>query len=240
MLEPGDDWVAAVLHAVAAAGPNDGDIVVVASKPISRAQDRFVDLDGVQPSADALDLANRVDKDPALVQLILDESTQVSRASSGVLIVRHRLGHVCANAGIDSSNARPNSTAGRWVILLPSSPSAAAADLRHAIRARLRRDVGVIVSDSLGRPFRLGSVGTAIGTAGVESLRDRRGSTDLHGRTLEHTEVAVADAIAAAADLLAGQADEATPAVLVRGMQAPRRLVAIEATHRAADRDLYA
>ena len=223
IVQPGDDLPALLCNALAQAGVElrgDGDVLVVTSKILSRAEDRFVDLSSVQPSARAHELAARTHKDPRSCELILRESSEVSRAAPNVLVVRHRLGFVSANAGIDESNGRPASDGrGPWVLLLPLDPDGSARAIRVAVRARFGVDVGVLVTDSHGRPFRIGSVGVAIGVAGLPALWDQRGRVDLQGRALEVTVTALADQIAAAADLVAGQADEGRPLVLVRGLR---------------------
>lgn len=223
VLQPGADVGAAVWAGLAQAEIvlADGDVLVIASKLLSRAGDRFVDLCQIAPSDKARALADQVDKDPRLVELILRESVAVSRAAPGVLIVRHRLGFVSANAAIDQSNSRPEYArpgSGPWVLLIPDDPDADARRLRAELEARSGVTVGVIVSDSLGRPFRLGTVGAAIGVAGVPAVNDQRGRSDLFGRPLEHTETALADQIAAAADLVAGQSDEGRGVVHMRGI----------------------
>jgi coenzyme F420-0:L-glutamate ligase/coenzyme F420-1:gamma-L-glutamate ligase len=198
-----------------------------------------VDLTQVTPSARAVALAAEIGKDARQVELILSESAAVSRRAPGVLVVRHRLGFVVANAGIDLSNAQPPGAApgsGPWALLLPSDPDRAAADIRRALGDRL----GVVVSDSFGRPFRLGTVGVAIGSAGLPPLWDRRGEPDLFGRRLENTITALADQVAAAADLVAGQANEGRPLVLVRGLVYPPSDETARALERRPAEDLYA
>lgn len=221
----------------------DGDIVAVTSKLYSRAQGRFVLLDDVEITPDAEKIAVAVDKDPALVSLILSESTAISRQRPGVLIVRNKLGIVCANAGIDRSNAlpadAPEHTRGQWALLLPANPDADAQGLREAVRERFGVNIGVVITDSHGRPFRHGTVGLAIGAAGLPALDPHEGRHDLDGRPLEVTLTAVADQVAAAADLVAGQADEGTPVVIVRGFRAHGEGTARELI-RDADKDLYA
>jgi len=197
----------------------DGDILVLAQKIVSKAEDRLVRLADVTPSAEADDLARRCDKDPRLVQLILSESDEVMRAQPGVLIVRHRLGLVLANAGIDQSNIDHED--GAAALLLPRDPDASCYALRAELSTRTGRNVSVIIADSLGRAWRNGTVGTAIGAAGLPALLDLRGRADLHGRPLETSELGLADEIAAAASLLMGQAGERTPIVLVRGLRLP-------------------
>jgi coenzyme F420-0:L-glutamate ligase/coenzyme F420-1:gamma-L-glutamate ligase len=243
----GADVPALVVRAIRDAGlvPADGDVLVVTSKLLSRAEGRFVDLSRVEPSARARGLASAVGKDPRLVELILRESSAVSRQATGVLVVRHRLGFVVANAGIDASNAVPPGAppgSGPWALLLPEAPDASAA----AIRARIESEapsgtrVGVVITDSFGRPFRLGTVGVAIGVSGLPPLWDRRGEPDLFGRTLEQTITALADQVAAVADLVAGQAAEGRPLVLVRGLRFDPVAEPASALLRKPEEDLYA
>jgi coenzyme F420-0:L-glutamate ligase/coenzyme F420-1:gamma-L-glutamate ligase len=219
------------------------DVLVVTSKLLSRAEGRFVSLSSVAPSAEAIELANRVGKDPRVVELILRESTAISRQAPGVLVVRHRLGFVVANAGIDASNAEPASVepgSGPWVLLLPEAPDASALAIRARLEAAHRVPIGVVVTDSFGRPFRLGTVGMAVGVSGLPALWDRRGERDLFGRALEHTVTALADQVAAVADLVAGQAAERRPVVVVRGLRfAPSESGAV-ALQRSPGEDLYA
>ena len=221
IVRPGDDVAALVADGLRRAELTlaDGDVVVIASKLLARSEGRFVDLETVVASPRAHDLAARTGHDPRHVEVILGESVAVSRAARGVLITRHRLGFVVANAGVDFSNAQPpgaGAGTGPWVLLLPRDPDAAARRLRTALGPRR---IGVIVSDSFGRPFRLGSVGTAIGAAGLPALCDHRGASDLFARPLDHTQTALADQLAAVADLVAGQAAEARGAVWIRGVQ---------------------
>lgn len=214
----GDDLPELLLQATRANGLRllNGDILAVAQKIVSKAEGRQVDLDDVRPSAEAIALATKTDKDPRLVQLILDESTQVVRHKPGVLIVRHRLGLVGAHAGIDQSNIDHGD--GSAALLLPKDPDASAERLRRALAAATGCSVGVVVTDSANRPWRLGTVGIAIGAAGVEVLDDRRGGSDMYGRELKVTLVNRADSIAAAATLAMGETTERTPAALVRGL----------------------
>lgn len=244
-VEPGDDLIALITNALDSAEVRlvDGDVVVVASKILSRAEGRFVDLSSVEPGDEATRLAEEVEKDPRLVELILRESVSVSRKTPGALIVRHRLGFVSANAGIDSSNAAPGAAAegsGPWVLLLPVDPDGTAESLRQALAAHYSANVAVVVTDSWGRPFRRGTVGFALGVAGIPAVWDRRGSSDRHGRVLEATESGVADAIAAAADLVAGQADEGRPLTLVRGLSFPPSEASARTILRDPESDLYA
>jgi coenzyme F420-0:L-glutamate ligase/coenzyme F420-1:gamma-L-glutamate ligase len=247
VLNAGDDLPAIVVRAIAEAGPEltlrDGDVIVVASKAVSRAEGRFVDLSTVEASPAARELAGRTVQDPRLVEVALCESIGISRAAPDVLIVRHRLGFICANAGIDQSNSRPSGaspSSGPWVLLLPEAPDRSADRLRRALAEASGAAVGVVVSDSFGRPFRLGSVGVAVGVAGLPALWDKRGETDLFDRRLEHTVTALADQVAAAADLVAGQGAEGRAVTLVRGLTfEPGGQTAMELL-RPPERDVYA
>ena len=196
-----------------------GDVLAVAQKIVSKAEGRLVDLRDVESGEVATQLAEQVGKDPRLMELILRESEEVSRLRPGVIIVRHRLGFTSANAGIDRSNVGPEGE--ERVLLLPLDPDASARRIRETIATARGIEVGIVITDSHGRPFRLGTVGVAIGVAGLPALWDRRGETDLYGYHLQHTDVGVADEIAAAAGLLMGQAAEGLPAVLLRGLHLP-------------------
>ena len=219
LIEPGDDLASLLVGAASqvADGMRDADVLVVAQKIVSKAEGRYLDLQTVQPSAEALDVAARTGKEPRFVEAVLRESVAVLRAARNVLITRHRLGYVMANAGIDRSNLR-HPSGSDLVLLLPIDPDRTARDLRDAIRAATGHLIGVVVSDSFGRPWRVGTVNVALGVAGMPSLLDLRGGQDRHGRRLETTQIAFADAVAAAAGIAMGEAAESTPAVLVRGL----------------------
>jgi coenzyme F420-0:L-glutamate ligase / coenzyme F420-1:gamma-L-glutamate ligase len=219
MVRDGDDLAALTLAAYAATGlaPADGDVLVVAQKIISKAEGRMVEVATVEPSEQAVALAAEVDKDPRLVEVILSESHRIVRHRQNLVIAEHKRGWVMANAGIDHSNVGPDDGKER-VLLLPLDPDASAELLRARLAEATRRRVAVIISDSFGRPFRRGTVGIALGAAGLPAVIDWRGHPDLFGRILEVTETGFADEIAAAASLVQGQADEATPIVLVRGL----------------------
>jgi len=236
----GDDLAALVAaHAQAAGiGLRDGDVVVVAQKVVSKAEGRAVDLAVVEPSARAREVAARVRKDARLVELILGESSAIVREAPDVLIVRHRLGFVMANAGVDQSNVA-DAGDGEWALLLPADADASAARLRAAFGARSGVDVAVVINDSFGLPWRRGAVGTAIGCAGMAALHDLRGRPDLHGRTLRVTEVGIADEVAAAASLLMGQSDEGLPVVVVRGLAFSQPATPAAALVRPASEDLF-
>jgi coenzyme F420-0:L-glutamate ligase/coenzyme F420-1:gamma-L-glutamate ligase len=215
LVQPGDDLCQVVTAALAASGMalQDGDVVVLAQKIVSKAEGRQVALDSVVPSPAALKLAEQAGKDPRLTELILSETDAVVRVRPGLVIVRHRLGLTLANAGIDQSNVAPGAA-----LLLPLDPDASAAALRGALRAATGCTVAVLVIDSLGRAWRLGTTGTAIGVAGLPAVLDLRGKADLTGRRLESSELGLADEVAAAASLAMGQAAEGTPIVIVRGL----------------------
>jgi coenzyme F420-0:L-glutamate ligase/coenzyme F420-1:gamma-L-glutamate ligase len=240
LLLPGDDLGAIIVTALGRAGLvlGDGDIVVVAQKAVSKAQGRYVDLAGIKPSWHARELAAEVDKDPRLVEVILSESVRVVRKGKGVLIVEHRSGYIMANAGVDQSNVAP--AAGEEpVLLLPIDADAAAETLRGTLSAHFSKRLGVIVSDSFGRPWRRGTVGVALGSAGVPALMDLRGKPDLHGRPLQFTETGFADEVAAAASLLMGQADEGNPVVVVSGFALTDAPIAARVLLRPTSEDLF-
>lgn len=221
MVAPGDDLAAMLLAAVARTGMSlqAGDVLVLAQKIVSKAEGRTVDLATVAASPRALEIAAAVHKDPRFVELVLRESREVLRARPDILIVEHRLGFVMANAGIDRSNVEGGDR--DVVLLLPEDPDASAARLRSALLASAGVEIGVVVNDSFGRAWRRGTMGIAIGSAGLPALLDRRGSPDLFGRPLQVTMIGYADEIASAASLLMGQGDEGRPAVLVRGLDVP-------------------
>ncbi len=196
----------------------DADVLVVTSKIVSKAEGRWVNLVSVTPDERAKQVAAQCAKDPREVAVILSESSQISRMRPGLLIVRHRLGFICANAGIDHSNTRPG---GEWRLLLPENPDASACQIREEIARWSGKQMAVVISDSHGRAFRQGTVGVAIGSGGLPALRDLRGRPDLFGNILQVTEVGFADEIAAAAGLILGQADEGIPLVIVRGLTYP-------------------
>ena len=236
----GDDLAAFTAAALTRAGLTlrPGDVLVFAQKVISKAEGRQVDLADVVPSATAFDLAQTVQKDPRLVELVLRESRRVVRSAKDVLIVEHRLGLIMANAGIDQSNVA-DPAGGEFALLLPEDPDASAARLRDRVRVLTGCEPGVIIGDSFGRPWRVGTVGVAIGCAGLSATLDLRGQADLFGRPLRVTVVGHADEIASAASMLMGQASEGCPVVLVRGLatRAPHQPAA--ALLRPPQQDLF-
>ena len=196
----------------------EGDILAVTSKIISKSEGRMVNLNDVEPSDRALKLGNETNRDPRLMELILKESKEIVRASEQAIIVEHRLGFISANAGIDHSNVQGKyGNKEDWYLLLPLSPDNSAEKIRIFIKEKTGKDIGVIIIDSHGRPWRKGTVGVIIGTSRVPALIDLRGKTDLFGYHLKISEVAAGDELAAAASLMMGQADEKIPAIHVRG-----------------------
>ncbi len=244
LLGPGDDLGRLVLEALdrVPLRLGDGDVVVVTSKAVSRAEGRFVDLSTITPSPEARAIADEVRGEPEMVELVLRETERISRKRAHALVVRHRLGFVSANAGIDRSNAAPPSApagSGPWALVMPEDPDRSAEALRARLSAAHGAAIGVVLSDSFGRPFRNGTVGMAVGVAGVPAVWDQIGREDLFGRKLEHTVTAFADQIAAAADLLAGQANEGRPVVVVRGLVFPAGPSGVGPLLRDPDGDLY-
>lgn len=222
MVQPGDALTPLIIAAAERAGLTiqDGDVLVLAQKIVSKAEGRYVDLRGITPSPRARALAERLGKDPRHVEVVLTESNEVVKAERQILIVENRLGIVMANAGVDHSNVSQENGWER-VLLLPLDPDSSAENIRVEIRELTGAAVAVLINDSVGRAWRNGVVGLAIGAAGFPSLVDRRGSPDLFGRKLEVTEIAMADELSAAASLLMGQADEGSPVVLARGFRPP-------------------
>ena len=220
MVEPGDNLLDVIDAGLLSIDESlqANDVILLAQKIVSKAEDRYVDLNSVLPTDEACALALEVDKDPRKVQVILGESNEVVRQRPGVLIVEQKLGFVQANAGIDQSNINIEGIDGDdLLLLLPIDPDASARSLRSAVKAVHGIDVGVIINDSVGRAWRMGTVGLAIGVAGFTALEDYVGGTDLYGRELLVTQVAAADELAAAASLIMGQTTEKMPVVIARG-----------------------
>jgi coenzyme F420-0:L-glutamate ligase / coenzyme F420-1:gamma-L-glutamate ligase len=239
LIQPGDDLALIVGNALnrLERPAQSGDVLVLAQKIVSKAEDRYVDLDTVTPSDQALALAAQCEKDPRVIEVILLESTAVVRVRPGLIITRHRLGFIAANAGVDRSNVAPDGI--DRVLRLPVNPDCSAAQIRTALAQRFGVELGVIIADSHGRPHRMGTVGVAIGLAGLPGVEDWRGRRDLFGYTLQHTEVGLADQLASAATLLLGQAAEAIPAVLVRGAIYEARNGSAQEINRPPAMDLF-
>jgi coenzyme F420-0:L-glutamate ligase/coenzyme F420-1:gamma-L-glutamate ligase len=236
----GDDLARILGDALEAAAlqPRRGDVLVVTHKIVSKAEGRYVSLAGVTPSARARELAAATVKDAALVEVILSESREVLRFRPGLIIAEHRLGMVLANAGIDQSNV-PYDDHDQRVLLLPRDPDASSAALLAALEERFGEGLAVVMNDSVGRAWRNGVVGLALGVAGLPALFDLRGRPDLEGRPLKVTQVALADEIASAAELLMGEADEGRPAVLVRGLGWRGEALPAAALVRNREEDLF-
>ncbi|REJ83475.1 MAG: coenzyme F420-0:L-glutamate ligase [Acidobacteria bacterium] len=236
-VRPGDDLAQLLCDGLERADlvPTDGDVVAIAQKIVSKAEGRIVHLREIEPSQRAIELAREVDKDPRLVEVILGESTEVVRHRAGVLVVAHRLGLVLANAGVDHSNVAGDE---EIVLLLPEDPDASARRLQQELSRRYASHLGVLINDSLGRAWRLGTVGVAIGCAGFSPLLDLRGEPDRHGRALRVSVVGHADELAAAASIVMGQGAEGTPAVLIRGLEVTPGAPARDLV-RPVDEDLF-
>jgi coenzyme F420-0:L-glutamate ligase/coenzyme F420-1:gamma-L-glutamate ligase len=240
LINPGDDLAALIVDALNAEQLQlvSGDIVVVAQKIASKAENRYVELKDVRPSEPAQTLADQIGKDPRYVEVVLSESAEVVRHRRNILIVAHRLGFVMANAGVDQSNIE-HADGEERVLLLPRDPDGSAASLKARFDAAFATNVGVIINDSFGRPWRNGVVGVALGVAGLPSLLDMIGAPDLFGRPMQGTEIAVADEIAAGASLLMGQAAEGLPVVVVRGLTFDAAARPASALVRPRERDMF-
>lgn len=217
LVKNGDDIARIILNGLCDAEIElrEGDVIVIASKIISKAEGRVARLSAVTPSARALELAQETDKDAREIELMLQESSEIVRARKGLIVTRHRLGFVSANAGIDHSNVQEG--AEDFVLLLPLTPDVSAARIREEVNRETGKQVAVVIADSHGRPHRLGTIGIAIGSAGLPALEDWRGRHDLFGYELKYTDIGLADMLASAATLLFGQAREGTPIVHLRG-----------------------
>lgn len=239
----GDDLAGLLINAMTTAGLQlqAGDVLALAQKIVSKAEGRTVRLADVEPGAEARQLAAETGKDPRLVQLILDESRElvrVRKGAPGVIVVEHARGWIHANAGIDQSNVTGGDP-GQWALLLPEDPDASAATLREALHAQTGVWAGVLINDSFGRAWRVGTCGVALGSAGITTVEDLRGQPDMFGRTLEVTVVGRGDELAAAASLVMGQAGEGTPAVLIRGLPIENSAAKAADLIRARHEDLF-
>ncbi len=242
MIEPGDDLSALILKSLEGNGLQleDGDVLVLAQKIVSKAEDRLVNLTNVTPSAQAIELAGFLDKRPELVELILQESNSTLRTRPGTIIVEHKGGFVCANAGIDHSNVKgPWGDESDWVLLLPEDSDASAARIRSEIEKSTGKRLAVLIIDSHGRAWRNGVLGTCIGLSGMPGLIDMRGAEDMNSYKLRVTTIAAADELAAGASLLMGQAGEGTPVVLARGFPYALREGTAAELIREKDKDLF-
>jgi coenzyme F420-0:L-glutamate ligase/coenzyme F420-1:gamma-L-glutamate ligase len=239
-IEPGDELAGIIAGALKTAGLKleNGDVVVIAQKIVSKAEGRYVYLRDVVPSEAARTLGEKIEKDARYVEIVLSESEEVVRSWPNVMIVAHRLGFVMANAGVDHSNISQSDDNER-VLLLPRDPDRSAADLKARFDNIFGIESGVIINDSFGRPWRNGVVGVALGAAGVPSLIDLIGAPDMFGRPMKVTEVAVADEIAAGASLIMGQAGEGLPVVIVRGLEFSATVRPAASLVRSRDKDRF-
>jgi len=238
IIQKGDD-LAEIIQAALALGSiilQGGDILVLAQKIVSKAEGRAFDLKDISPSPEAVKLGVECEKDARLVELILRESKSVVRTRPGLLIVEHKLGFICANAGIDRSNVAGEE---EKVLLLPLDPDASAEKLRKSLQAAKGVKIGVQIIDSHGRPWRMGTLGTTIGLSGLPGVVDMRGQKDLFGYELQHTEVGAADELAAAASLMMGQVAEGQPVVHVRGFPYPLRDASLNELLRPKEKDFF-
>lgn len=218
----------------------DNDILVFAQKIVSKAEGRKVNLATVSPSPRAIELAQQTEKDPRVVELMLQESNEVLRIRVGTIIVEHKLGFICANAGIDHSNVAGTGDAQEeWVLLLPENPDQSCALLRNQIESKTGKHIGIVIIDSHGRAWRNGTVGVAIGMSGVPGIVDKRGDKDLFGYTLRITVIGAADELAAAASLVMGQASEGRPVVHVRGFPYPLAEGSLKELIRPKEQDMF-
>ena len=237
LIQPGDDLTTIIHQALQEAGEalQPYDVLTISSKIVSKAEGRLVDLTTITPSDRAKEIANTTRKDPRLVELVLQQSTEISRMGPGVLITRHQLGFVSANAGIDQSNIQAQESA----LLLPENPDTSARRLRDELRQSTGIEIGIVISDSHGRPFRMGNIGVAIGAAGLPTLRDLRGQHDLYGRELKISMQGYGDLIASAAHLVCGEGDEGLPVILVRGLHLSSADATAADLNRSPQQDLY-
>lgn len=242
LIHAGDDLAAIILASSISNGMDfkEGDILVLAQKIVSKAEGRMVNLEVVIPSTEAVRYAEITGKDPRFIELVLQESTEVLRTRPGTIIVQHRCGFICANAGIDHSNVLgEDGNPEDWVLLLPADPDFSAQKIRDRMIELSGVNVGVVIIDSHGRAWRNGTIGTAIGVANVPALVDLRGTQDLFGYQLRVTMVAAADELAAGASLVMGQAAEGTPVIHVRGFPYALRPSSLQELIRPREMDLF-
>ena len=216
----------------------DGDVLVIAQKIVSKIEGRIVNLEDVEASLEAIELASSIDKDSRQVELILRESKEIVRSKLGVLIVEQNLGLVMANAGIDHSNIE-NRSGSENVLLLPENPDESCLNLRKSLKEMFGVSVGIIINDSVGRAWRIGTIGVASGVAGLPAVIDLRGESDLFGRELLVSEQAVADELASAASLIQGQGSEGRPVVLIRGFASKAPHQGANALVRSREMDMF-
>jgi coenzyme F420-0:L-glutamate ligase/coenzyme F420-1:gamma-L-glutamate ligase len=216
LIQPGQDVSDEIINAIASESilVDDGDVIAIAQKIVSKSENRYLDISSLSPSEEAKTLSKQIDKDPKFIQAILNESKKVVRYRMGVLIVEHKLGFIHANAGIDRSNIDQEQDI---VLLLPEDPDESAKEISQSLSQFFKKNVSVIITDTMGRPFRNGIVGFTIGSHNIECILDERGQKDLYGNELKVTQIGIADELAAAASLLMGQAAQKKPVVIIKG-----------------------
>ena len=216
LIQPGQDLSDEIINAIASESilVDDGDVIAIAQKIVSKSENRYLDISSLSPSEEAKTLSKQIDKDPKFIQAILNESKKVVRYRMGVLIVEHKLGFIHANAGIDRSNIDQEQDI---VLLLPEDPDESAKEISQSLSQFFKKNVSVIITDTMGRPFRNGIVGFTIGSHNIECILDERGQIDLYGNELKVTQIGIADELAAAASLLMGQAAQKKPVVIIKG-----------------------
>ena len=218
LIRPGQDLSKEIIKAISSESieVDDGDVIAIAQKIVSKSENRYLDISLLSPSDEAITLSKQIDKDPKFIQAILNESKKVVRYRMGVLIVEHKLGFIHANAGIDRSNIDQEQDI---VLLLPEDPDASAKAISKSLSKFFTKNISVIITDTMGRPFRNGIVGFTIGSHNIECLLDERGKKDLYGNKLRVTQIGIADELAAASSLLMGQAAQKKPVILIKGYQ---------------------
>ena len=218
LIKPGQDLSKELIKAISSESieVDDGDVIAIAQKIVSKSENRYLDISLLSPSDEAITLSKQIDKDPKFIQAILNESKKVVRYRMGVLIVEHKLGFIHANAGIDRSNIDQEQDI---VLLLPEDPDASAKAISKSLSKFFTKNISVIITDTMGRPFRNGIVGFTIGSHNIECLLDERGKKDLYGNKLRVTQIGIADELAAASSLLMGQAAQKKPVILIKGYQ---------------------
>ena len=216
LIQPGQDLSDEIINAIASESilVDDGDVIAIAQKIVTKSENRYLDISSLSPSEEAKTLSKQIDKDPKFIQAILNESKKVVRYRMGVLIVEHKLGFIHANAGIDRSNIDQEQDI---VLLLPEDPDESAKEISQSLSQFFKKNVSVIITDTMGRPFRNGIVGFTIGSHNIECILDERGQKDLYGNELKVTQIGIADELAAAASLLMGQAAQKKPVVIIKG-----------------------
>ena len=215
-IEPGDNLVEIICNNLEENNQDvhENDVFVIAQKIISKSEDRYIDINKIEISREAQDLATKLKRHPGLIQCVLNESKKIISIEKGVLIVEHNLGYINVNAGVDFSNIPDDKN---LALLLPSNPSKSANEIQKRLSKKLNKNISIIISDSMTRPYRLGVTNFALASSNIQSLIDLSGTTDMYGKSLKHTEIAVADEIASAAGILMGQSDEMKPIILVKG-----------------------